>query len=140
MVIMLHDLGPKNIHINKLFFFFQNLKAFFWGYFGVLSRKSCSVSFLPLRHLNFMRSSKKNAMSCFGKSGLPYWPTDLLAFWRWCIHRTSFLLRAWVQKFKHFITVLCIFFRFGCHFLHTFVNGRGKIRLKLKFIFPGHST
>ena len=65
-VIMVHDLNLKNLHINGLFLFCKiQCTQCFWVFFGhysqneIFSQKSGSVSFLPLKHPNFMRSFTK---------------------------------------------------------------------------------
>ena len=83
-VIMVHDLNPKILHINRLFLL-QNPKethsfGVFWGIIlknEIFSHKSDSVSFLPLQHTNFMRSFRK-ILSRFGKNKFTYWHTDKL--------------------------------------------------------------
>ena len=59
----MHDLNSKILHINRLFLL-QNPKETpsFGVFLGIIlkneifSQKSDSVSFLPLKHTNFMRS------------------------------------------------------------------------------------
>ena len=67
-VIMMHDLNPKNLQINRLIFFLileNPKKPYFWGVLGhfaqneTVPQKSGSISFLPLRPPNFMRSFRK---------------------------------------------------------------------------------
>ena len=88
-VIMVHDLNPKHLHINGLFFSAKSKKSYLWGVFGhypqheIFSQKSCSVSFLPLRHPNFKRSFRKILYAVLEKTLLPsdiltYWYTDIL--------------------------------------------------------------
>ena len=64
-VTMVHDLNPKNLHINGLFFLQNPKSPFLGGAFGrypqieIFSQKSGSVRFLLLRHSNFMRYFRK---------------------------------------------------------------------------------
>ena len=98
-VIMLHDLNPKNLHNG--FFFCKIQKALILGCFWTLfpkwnfSQKSGSVSFLPLMHRNFMRSFRKILWAILDKTCLP---TDILTYRQWWNHRTTFCLKAGVQK------------------------------------------
>ena len=80
-VIMVHDLNPKNLHINGQIFFAKSKKPYFWGAFEyypqneIFSQKSGSISFSPLRHPNFMRSFRKILRALLQKMRLP---TDIL--------------------------------------------------------------
>ena len=81
-VIMVHDLNPKILHINGLFFVRSKTPCFryaFWHYpqNEIFSWKSGSVRFLPLRHPNFMK------------------------YWQWWNHRIPFRLKVGIQK-THF--------------------------------------
>ena len=76
---MEHDLNPKNLQINRIFFL-QNLKKpIFEELLGItpknVSQKSGSVSFLPLRHPNFMKSFRKIISAVLENKRLP---TDIL--------------------------------------------------------------
>ena len=80
-------------------YFFFRKKNIFWVILGIIPRmkyfrKSSSVSFLSLRHPNFMRS--------FRKSYMPFWRKHvyLLAYWQQWNHRTPFHLKARVQYLK----------------------------------------
>ena len=76
-------------------YFLQNSKTIFFGCFSALSQKSDSVSFLPLGHLNFVRSFWKILWAILEKMRLP---TDILTYWQWWIHMTPFHLKARIQK------------------------------------------
>ena len=103
-VIMVHDLNPQNLHINKQLFFFsffrKSKKCYFWGVFDhypqneIFSPKFCSVSFLALRHPSFMRSFRKILEAIWRKSVylLTYWHFDILTYWQWRNHRSPFCL------------------------------------------------
>ena len=66
------------------FFFFQNSRNLSWGVLGnypqnkTFSKKSSSVSFLLLRHPNFMRSFRKILWAMLEKTRLL---TDILKYW-----------------------------------------------------------
>ena len=79
-----------------------------------------AVSFLPLNHLNFMRSFRNiNPMSLFGKTHLP---TDILTYWKWWNRRTPFCLKAGVQNvIYNFLDEKYFFFCTCCQY-HYFLN------------------
>ena len=75
---MVHDdLNPKNLHINGLFFCKKQKNPVLGGVFEHYSRneiftqKFGRVSFLPLRHPNFMRSFRKIPSAVLEKTRLP---------------------------------------------------------------------
>ena len=79
-VIKVHDLNPKKYTHRWTIFFWEKKKHIFWVILGIIPRmkyspKSSSVSFLSLRHPNFMRSSE-NPTSRFGENTFTYWHTD----------------------------------------------------------------
>ena len=84
-VIMVHDLNPKNLHINGSmdYFFAKSKNPCFLGVLGyypqneIFSKKSGFVSFLPLRHPNFMGSFRKILRAVLKKTRLP---TDILTY------------------------------------------------------------
>ena len=88
--------------VNGLFFFFfcKIQKKTFWGCFWnypqseIFSQKSGSVSFLPLRHPNFLRNFRKILWAVLTKTGSP---TDTLTL-MWWNHRTPFRLKAGSKK------------------------------------------
>ena len=96
----MHNLTPKNLHINGLFFC-KIKKIPFLGVFGhypqneIFFQKSDYVSFLRLKQPNFMRSFRQILWAVLEKMSLP---TDVLIYWQWWNHRTPFLLKAGVQK------------------------------------------
>ena len=100
---MVHDLNPKNLHINGSmdYFFAKSQNPCFLGVLGyypqneIFSKKSGSVSFLPLRHPNFMGSFREILRAVLKKTRLP---TDILTYWQWWNHRTPFRLKAKVQR------------------------------------------
>ena len=95
----------KNLHINGLYFFgkIRKKKNYFCDIFRHytqnenFSQKSASFSFLPLRHPNFMRSFRKILWTVLEKTPLP---TDTLIYWQWWNYKTTFRLKAGVQKPK----------------------------------------
>ena len=95
--IMMYDLNPENLQTNGLFFFEKSKKPYFWGVSGhycqneIFSQKSGSISFLPLRHPNAMRSFRKILWAVLEKTCSP---TDTLTYWQWWNHRTPFCLTA----------------------------------------------
>ena len=84
-VIVVHDLNAKILHISGVFFFFffvKSKKTYLWrrpfGHYlknEIFSQKSVSVSFLSLRHPNFMKSFRKILRAVLEKTRLP---TDIL--------------------------------------------------------------
>ena len=96
----MHNLTPKNLHINGLFFA-KLKKSYFWVFLGIIPKmnfffqKSGCVSFLRLKQPNFMRSFREILWAVLEKTRLP---TDILIYWQWWNHRTPFLLKAGVQK------------------------------------------
>ena len=84
-VIMVHDLNPKNLHINVQIFFYKIPKTYFQGIFGhypqkieIFSPKSSSISFSPIRHPNFMTSFRKILWAILEKTCLPI---DIMTYW-----------------------------------------------------------
>ena len=79
---LVHDLNPKNLHING-FFFAKPKKLYFLGVFGhylqneIFPQKPSSVSFLPLRHPNFMKIFRKMLRALLEKMHLL---TDILTY------------------------------------------------------------
>ena len=95
-VIMMHDLNPKNLQINRLIFFLileNPKKPYFWGVLGhfaqneIVPQKSGSISFLPLRPPNFMRSFRKIVWAVLEKTSLP---SDILTYLQCWNHRPLF--------------------------------------------------
>lgn len=95
-VIMMHDLNPKNLQINRLIFFLileNPKKPYFWGVLGhfaqneIVPQKSGSISFLPLRPPNFMGSFRKIVWAVLEKTSLP---SDILTYLQWWNHRPLF--------------------------------------------------
>ena len=72
-VIIVHDLDPKNLH-RKWFF----LLGVFGHYLqnDIFSQKPGSISFLPLKHTNFMKSFRKFLWAVFGENAFTNWHTD----------------------------------------------------------------
>ena len=76
----------------------------FFGCFWTLSqneifpKKSGSVSFLPLRQPNFMRSFRKMSWAILDKTRLP---TDILTYWQWWNHRIPFAKRRGSKNIYH---------------------------------------
>ena len=79
----------------------KSKKPYFWSVFGhyhqneIFSQKSCSLSFLHLRHANFMRSFRKILQAVLEKTCLL---TDIPTYWQLWNHRTPSCLKAGVQK------------------------------------------
>ena len=81
-VIMLHNLTQK-IYTSMDYFLAKSKNPYFWGVFGhypqneIFSQKSGSVSFLLLKHPNFMRSFRKILWAVWRKHVylLTYWHT-----------------------------------------------------------------
>ena len=92
-VIMVHDLDKKNLHIKRLFFAKSK-----WGIFGhyaqnkIFSQKYGSVSFLPLRHSNFMKSFTKILWAVLEKT---CFPTDIMTYQQQRNHRRRVQLSYW---------------------------------------------
>ena len=95
-VIMMHDLNPKNLQINRLIFFLileNPKKPYFWGVLGhfaqneIVPQKSGSISFLPLRPPNFMRSFRKIVWAVLEKTSLS---SDILTYLQCWNHRPLF--------------------------------------------------
>ena len=101
VIIMAYDLNPRNLQYFYTIFFCKIQKTLVLGCFWVLSlkrdffQKSDSVTFLPLRHPNFMRSFRKILRAVMEKTCLT---TDILTYWPWWNHRTPFHLKSGVQK------------------------------------------
>ena len=57
-------------------FFAKSKKTFFGVFLGIILKTSDSVSFLPLRHPNFMRSFREILWSVLKKNAFTYWHTD----------------------------------------------------------------
>ena len=90
-VIMVYYLNPKTCTTMD-YFFAKSKKPYFWGVFGhypqnrIFSQKSGSLSFLPLRYPNFMRSLRKILWAILEKTHLPTdqsWHTDILTVVKW---------------------------------------------------------
>ena len=92
---------PKKFTHQWTIFLENSKKPYFGGVLGhspknkIFSKKSHSISFLPLRHPNFMRSFRKILWAVLGKTCLP---ADILTYWQWWNHMTPFRLKARVQK------------------------------------------
>ena len=90
MIIMVHDLNPKNLHINRLLSVKSKRPCFLvvFGHYPqneTFPKKSGSVSFLPLRQPNLrqpnkMRSFRKVWWVVLKKMRLP---TGILTYWKW---------------------------------------------------------
>ena len=98
-VIMVHDLNPKNLSINRLFFFLQNLKNPIFGvYLGIIPKirffhKNLAPSnFYPLGTITPWEVSEKSYELFWRKR------IYLLTYWQWWNYRIPFLLQAGVQK------------------------------------------
>ena len=92
---------PK-ISTHQWNIFLQNPKiSIFMVFLSIISKneiffkKFGSVSFLPLRQPNFMRSFRKILCVVLEKTPLP---TDILTYWQLWNHNTPFHLKAGVQK------------------------------------------
>lgn len=101
---MVYHLELKK-YINGLDFLAKTKKNFFGGIFGILpqnilSEKSGFVSFLPLRHPNFVRNIRQIVWAILEKTWLL---TDLLSYWKWWFHRAHIRLKVGTQQ------------RGGCH-------------------------
>ena len=82
---MVHDLNPKNLHIDGLFFYSKSPKSLFSRYFWALSQKwyfspkSGTSRFSSIRHLNFKKSFRKILWAIFlGENMFTYWHIDIL--------------------------------------------------------------
>ena len=92
---MVHDLNPKNLHINGVTFLQNPENPIFRVLLGIIPKmKSGSISFSHDRHPNFMRSFRKILYAILEKKFLP---TDVLTYWQCWNHRTPFRLKAGVQ-------------------------------------------
>ena len=99
----------NKIYTSMEYSFLQNSKKLFWECFWVSSQndiffqKSGSISFLPLRRPNFMRSFRKILWTMSEKMCLP---TDILTYW----HKIPSCLKAGVQQmishYRRAITVI----------------------------------
>ena len=77
-VTVMHDLNPKNLHINGVFFLTKSKKNFFFFCIILKMRfflKNPAVSFFP-------------------------WHTDILTYWQWWNHRTLFAQRSGSKELK----------------------------------------
>lgn len=98
---MVYHLELKK-YIDGLDFLAKTKKNFFGGILpqNILSEKSGLVSFLPLRHPNFVRNIRQIVWAILEKTWLL---TDLLSYWKWWFHRTHIRLKVGTQQ------------RGGCH-------------------------
>ena len=93
----MHDLNPKNLHMNGLIFLQNKKPPIFRVLLGIIPKlrffpKNLAVIFLVVRHSNFMRSFRKILWAVLEKTRY------LLTYWQWWNLRTPFRLRAGVQK------------------------------------------
>ena len=108
-VIVVHDLNPKTLTFNGLFFC-KTQKTYFWGVFGQYP-KNLAVNFLPLRHPNFMRSFRKILWAILEKTRLP---TDVLTYWHWWNHRT---IGSPINEVSNATEIVIIFLFYVIYFL-----------------------
>ena len=103
---MVHDLNPKHLQINGIFFCKIRKSLFLWSFWALspkmrfFSKNSAPSVFYPSDNLTLWEVSEKSYESFWRKCLylLTYWHTDILTYWQWWNHRTPFHLKAGVQK------------------------------------------